>query len=150
MHPSFRLTCVGLSAALLVGCGDPLTPEEVAGPYRLVTVNGENLPYILNTGPEGVAIEGAMISLNPNGQFRLVVFITMGQGQQIAPIGIGTYTLGRDTIRLAFQGSVSHPSTDVVTGAIVGDRITISQGVTLVGSTVTNDGDVLVFEKLLP
>ena len=143
MHPSLRLTWVGLSAALLVGCGDPLTPEEVAGTYPLVTVNGENLPYTVSSTPGFPhAIEGAVIALNPDGQFLLVVFITIGQGQVLDFTGSGTYTLGRDTVRLAFQG------TDVLTGTIVGDLITISQGVTLRESTVTNDGDVLVFEKL--
>jgi len=125
------LAWVGLTVSLLVGCGNALTPEEVAGTYLLVTVNGESLPY--------TAIESAGIILTPDGQFRLVFFI-QGFGLE----AIGTYTLGHDTVRLAFQG------TNVLTGTIVGDRNTISQGVTLLEVTVTSDGDVLVFEQSLP
>ena len=139
---------LGLTVLLANDCGSAAAGvKDISGTYLLVTINGENLPYTVHSTP-GVpqadeAIEGAVIVLNPGGQFVLEVVITIGQGQGSSLTESGTWTLEQDGLRLAFQG------TDTLTATIVGDRITISQGVTLLEITVTNDGDVLVFEKSL-
>ena len=66
-----RLAAPVLLSALL-GCGGSLEPGDVAGSYRLTTVDAAALPYLVYATIEcDVRITGGLLTLTSNGGFAL-------------------------------------------------------------------------------
>lgn len=65
---------IALTLALL-GCGDPVAPEDnFAGTYRLQTVNGQSLPYVVaQSGQNTVAITSDQMVIADGGSWSEVI-----------------------------------------------------------------------------
>jgi hypothetical protein len=119
--PTRRLgvLAMGLVAAVTAACGDgPLLSRAVVGYYRLVSVNGQTLPYISppSLGLSTVVIWRGDLLLRSDGSFM--------QGMGIGATREGTYRLSGREIVFRAQGAGGEGS-DVV-GNLSGDSISIT------------------------
>ena len=91
---------VGLSACF----SNPSAPVVVTGTYTLVTVNGNQLPYVFSNG---VGIASEVLILNADGSFSDVA--THSDGSVNTDIGVysnysGTINFGDTTQNALYQG----------------------------------------------
>jgi hypothetical protein len=96
-HPR-HLTAVAL-AALLAGCADHLAPGDVAGTYRLVTVNGAAVPL----PGVNVLVSGSMTLTSQGEAERRVQYRIDTQGQVREFDARGTFQLQGSVLRLALH-----------------------------------------------
>ena len=62
------------SAVLAIGCGDPLSVEELAGTYQLTAMDARSLPQLLSATVEcDEWVQVGNLTLQPSGEFMLVV-----------------------------------------------------------------------------
>ena len=125
-----RLVSIALAGSLLAACSEPFTPENVAGRYNLVSVNGKELPATETNGAT-VTYKSGSIDLTEGGSYSFTVSLTAVSGGVTSfttVTGSGSYTLVEpSTIRFEDSG---------VSGTKDGNRITLPFG-----------SDQLVFEK---
>ncbi len=132
MRAAFRPRPLGLALVFVVAaamdCGDGVSPLRSAGYYRLVSVNGQALPYVSppSMGFSMHITRGDLV-LRPNGTFRHGLGGNVGFGF----LTDGTYQVGGQEI--AFDGS--GPIDDAV-ARISGDSITFAYP-DLVGNPLT-------------
>lgn len=109
-----------LAAVLTAACGDGvLPPRAVAGYYRLVTINGQPLPYVSppSIGFGVVQVWRGDLLLRPNGTF------VSGVGGNIAFgfIAEGSYRFSGGELFLEMDGG---PASNDGVGRMAGDSIT--------------------------
>jgi hypothetical protein len=125
---------VAFVAAAAVGCGDGLSPSlSAAGHYRLVSVNGQPLPFFPPSLGLTVIIQRGDLLLRPNGSFRHGLAGNLIPGQVLD----GTYRQSGREVML--RGAV--PNDDLV-ARVSGDSITLAYP-TFTGNSVT-----LVYQRV--
>lgn len=121
-----------MAVSLILGCGEHLTPSEVAGTYTLRTVEGRQPPYlILATIECDVFVVGGTMMLTEAGAHEIVVDTpidcTRGGGE-VTMAGRtypGTYELrGGSTIR--FSSPIPDGADLVYSGTATGERVTVT------------------------
>jgi len=108
------------AAVLTAACGDGvLPPRAVAGYYRLVTINGQPLPYVSppSLGLGVVQVWRGDLLLRPNGTFVSGVGGNIGFGF----IAEGSYRFSGGEVLLEMDGG---PATNDGAGRMAGDSIT--------------------------
>ncbi len=118
---------VVLTGGLLTACGDPFSPESIAGVYNLETVNGNSLPA---STVDGTVVTAGSITLNADGTVIISFTFQLSSGN-VTATNAGTFTLVEpSTIRITVDG-------EVTSGTLDGDRLTV----------FGEDGDTFVFRK---
>ena len=96
-HPR-RLAAVAF-AALLAGCADHVAPADIAGTYRLVTVNGTPVPL----PGVNVLVDGSMTLTSQGEVERRVRYRIDAQGQVREFDDRGTFQLQGSVLKLALH-----------------------------------------------
>ena len=123
-----RLLTAVVTVGVLSACGDPLSPEDVAGCYDLETLNGNTPPTPDPPAPQPTRT----LSLVADGTFTLSLGVFIRVITDVRETESGTFTLvGSATIRLTSD------SGDMISGTFEGDRLTL----------IGIDGDTLIFRK---
>ena len=121
----------------VTGCGaDGTGPESVTGTYRLQTIDGAPLPFVVfEIGAEKIEVAAGSVTLNENmtcsniGTFRITTIT--GNVTTNAVIELCTYTIDGGALTLT-----SVADNTVTSGSIVGSALTL-----------TNAGFVLIYRK---
>ncbi|HJU72752.1 MAG TPA: hypothetical protein VJ717_03330 [Gemmatimonadaceae bacterium] len=133
-----RQSMLALTLALLAGCGDDDStgPDEgIAGVYTLLTINGQQLPVVVQQqGSDRAEITQGSVTINENGTFTDVTqvrFTISGQVSNDTETASGTWTRTGSTLQFSpTSPSGSTPYTMTWDGD---DRLTqVFQGFTLV------------------
>ena len=116
-----RQSMLAAALAVLAACGDDSTApddEDVAGVYTLLSINGQQLPAVVQQqGSDRAEITQGSITLNQNGTFTDVVqvrFTISGQVSSQTETATGNWTLNGTTVTLnptSPQGSTSYTMT---------------------------------------
>ena len=124
-----RLLTAVVTVSAISACGDPFSPEDVAGCYVLETLNGSPPP----TPPPPAPHPNRTISLVADGTFRL----------SLEEVNIRVITGVRETESGTFtlvEPSTIHLTSDsggVISGTLDGDRLTL----------IGVDGHTLIFRE---
>ena len=104
--------------------------SDDTGTYTLATVNGNKVPY--TPVPEGSAqqVESGTFTLNTDGTVTHATNFGRIDGEVLAPVSHGTYTL--DGSRLSFQWK----SGDATTATLEGNTLTLNW-----------EGEIFVYRK---
>ncbi len=121
----------------VTACGaDGTGPESVTGTYRLRTIDGDPLPFVVfQVGTEKIEVAAGSVTLNADvtcsniGTFRITTIT--GNVTTNAVIDLCTYTINGGALTLT-----SVADSTVTSGSIVGSALTI-----------TDDGFVLIYRK---
>lgn len=98
MHGLRRvLGSIALVAAL--GCSDAVSPDDIAGTYILVTVDGETLPTSISIDATAARVESGFYTFNAGGTFTSGYTLSIGSQTTTVPFS-GTYSLSGSEIRL--------------------------------------------------
>ncbi len=96
----------------VTGCSDSIGPEDIAGTYTLLSVDGEGLPA--GFGTPGLEIEAGSLTLNQDMTYSTSTTIVDTMGALVnQSASVGTYTFDQGAITLtpseggAASGSVS-------------------------------------------
>jgi formylglycine-generating enzyme required for sulfatase activity len=103
--------------AILAACGDSTAPDAAVGTYALTTVDGEQLPYILDvSGPDTILLTASVVRLNGDDSWLAIVTIreTVGDALDIE-LESGTWTLSDTVLSLTTAGG--HTYTAALSGA---------------------------------
>lgn len=133
-----------LSALLMVAslftlgaCGDSTGPGggSITGTYKLQTVNGNPLPYVIvQVGSDKVEVSEGSLTLNADNTYSSRFTFRTTEGGQVTTetdTSVGTYT--RNNNAITFTDSSDG---ETITGSVSGNTITF-----------TEEGLVLVFKK---
>ena len=127
------IPALAIALALTAGaCTDDKSPTEVStevtGTYRLQTVNGQPLPFVLfNSGGFSTSITAQSLTLNNNGSFSQTTTF-----RDVTPEGTtteqlsstGTYSRSGSTITFNLPATQEDPA-DSFSGTISGNTITL-------------------------
>ncbi len=118
-----------IMVVLLAACGDKVsapTPASVAGTWRLQTVNGSGLPYVLMQSAAGKAeLISDVITAAADGTFSRVAltrFTVNGKSETGAESDVGTFTLNGPSISFLFDSDKSTAS-----GTVAGNSMTLNR-----------------------
>ncbi len=116
--------------------GDGTGPESVTGTYRLQTIDGDPLPFVVfEIGAEKIEIAAGSVTLNEDmtcsniGTFRITT--SSGNVTTNALIELCTYSIDGEALTLTSVADTTDTS-----GSIVGSALTL-----------TNAGFVLIYRK---
>ena len=116
--------------------GDGTGPESVTGTYRLQSIDGDPLPFVVfQVGAEKIEVAAGSVTLNADmtcsniGTFRITTIT--GNVTTNAVIDLCTYTINGGVLTLT-----SVTDATVTSGSIVGSALTL-----------TNAGFVLIYRK---
>lgn len=132
-----RLLILALALALGVtatACSDSTSPgASIAGTYSLQTINGQTLPFVVNSGTPYSEVLSSQIRLDANGNYSSLTryrdTYPGGQPNLVDVPATGYWTLSGSQITLTEIGYPNDPSY----GTISGNRITfVDFGLTLV------------------
>jgi len=121
-----RIVVTAFALTVLVPCGDAFS-QSVSGFYRLVSIDGNPLPYSQTITVDEVSLEGTMIAgsitLNENGTFsmsnEMEIVSDVFTGEQTLTAS-GTFTLVEPaTLQLTNEFG------DQFAGTLDGDRLTL-------------------------
>ena len=101
-----------LISLVIVSCGDATGPEnELLGTWRLQTVNGQSLPFILEqNGARKVELTGETITLLASGRQTMVTSFRVTEAGSVFLENIpapGDYTVDGSTLLLTFDDDES-------------------------------------------
>jgi hypothetical protein len=131
-----RRMLVAALSLTLIGCGDSNEPnnDDITGVYRLQTVNGQSLPFILEqTGQDKVELLSDVYTFAATGSFTQLTTYRITENGQVSTEtepDEGTWARSGSNITVTFSSGGS------ATGSIDGDEITVS-----------TNGATLVYEK---
>lgn len=126
------LLSVLVSVAAL-SCGDSTSPANtLIGTWRLQTVSGQPIPYILELdGTRKVELTGETVTLLATGRQTMVTSFRVTENGNVFTESIpapGNYTINGSTLTLTFDSD-----TDIYTAIVNGDTMTIDDiGLTFV------------------
>jgi hypothetical protein len=131
------IACLLLVATMACGGDSPTQPTatSVAGTWRLQTINGTALPYVVaQTGADKVELTSDVITAVPSGSFTQLTTVRVTQNGQVSTQSLpdaGSYTLNGSAVTFTFNSDGS-----TGTGSIGGNTL-----------TVTSDGLALIYRK---
>jgi hypothetical protein len=112
-----------LSVAVL-SCGDSTGPDDLLGTWRLQTVSGQSLPYILEQdGTRKVELTGETVTLLESGRQSMVTYFRVTEGGNVVTESVpapGNYTVNGSTLLLTFDNDE-----DRYTALVNGNTMTI-------------------------
>ena len=92
-------------ALLMVGCSQPLTPDEIlAGAYELLSIDGQPVPFLLTTSPQ-VEILSRRLVLDEHGRFvdQIELRVEVDGAAQLLPTQkTGAYFADGTSVTLAY------------------------------------------------
>lgn len=114
-----------LTCAVILSCSDASGPDNrLLGTWRLQTVSGQPIPYILEQdGARTVELTGETVTLLASGRQTMVTSFRVTEGANVFTESIpapGSYTVNGSTLTLRFD---SDP--DIYTAIVNGDTMTI-------------------------
>ena len=121
-----------LLSALVLSCDDATGPDDLLGTWRLETVSGQSLPFILEQdGTRKVELTGETVTLLASGRQTMVTSFRVTQNGNVFTESIpatGNYTVSGSTLLLTFDNDE-----DEYTAIVNGDKMTIDDiGLTFV------------------
>ena len=121
-----------LVSVVLVSCDDATGPDDLLGTWRLESVSGQPLPYILEQdGTRKVELTGETVTLLASGRQTMVTSFRVTEGTNVFTESIpasGNYTVDGSTVLLTFD-----TDEDKYTAIVNGETMTIDDiGLTFV------------------
>ena len=121
-----------LVSVLGLSCDNSTGPDDLLGTWRLQTVSGQALPYILEqNATRKVELTGETVTLIASGRQTMVTSFRVTDGGTVMTESIpapGDYTVDGDTVLLTFDSDE-----DEYTAIVKGDTMTINDiGLTFV------------------
>jgi hypothetical protein len=121
-----------LACLIVVSCKDAAGPEDLTGIWRLETVSGQSLPFLLEQdGSFKVELTGETVELLASGRQTTVTFFRVTDGGIVTNESVpapGNYTVNGSTLLFTFDND-----TDTYTAVVNGDLMTINDiGLTFV------------------
>lgn len=121
-----------LACLIVVSCKDAAGPEDVTGIWRLETVSGQSLPFLLEpNGTAKIELIGETVELLASGRQTMVTSFRVTDGGTVFTENIpapGNYTVNGSTLTLTFDNDQ-----DVYTATVNGDLMTMQDiGLTFV------------------
>lgn len=123
------IACLLLVVAAACGGDSPTepTPASVAGTWRLQTVNGSVLPFLLvEFGTDKVELTSDVLIVAASGSFAQMKQLTTTQSGQVSTDDLtdaGTYTLNGTAVTFTFDSDSS-----TGTGSLSGNTLTVAGG----------------------
>ena len=123
-----RRVLLSLVPLLILGCSDATGPGPgVAGTWRLQTVNGAPLPFILDEpGVDKLELTGEVITLVGPSSVTMVTTFRVTVGSNVFTESIpdnGTYAVDGSTVRFTFESDGSTPTATVAGNTMTLDDI---------------------------
>ena len=113
-----------LVSVVLVSCHDATSPEDLLGTWRLESVSGQPLPYILEQeGTRKVELTGETVTLITSDRQTMVTFFRVTDKGNVFTESVpapGNYTVNGSTLLLTFDADE-----DTYTAIVTGDTMTI-------------------------
>ena len=121
-----------LLSALVLSCDDATGPDDLLGTWRLETVSGQSLPFILEQdATRKVELTGETVTLLASGRQTMVTSFRVTENGSVFTESIpatGDYTVNGSTLLLTFDNDE-----DEYTAIVNGDTMTIDDiGLTFV------------------
>ena len=123
------IACLLLMVAAACGGDSPTepTPASVAGTWRLQTVNGSVLPYLLvQFGTDKVELTSEVLTVAASGSFTQLTQFTTTQSGEVSIEDLtdaGTYTLNGTAATFTYDSDGS-----TGTGSLSGNTLTVAGG----------------------
>ena len=123
------IACLLLMVAAACGGDSPTepTPASVSGTWRLQTVNGSVLPYLLvQFETDKVELTSEVLTVAASGSFTQLTQLTTTQSGQVSTESLtdaGTYTLNGTALTFTFDSDGS-----TGTGSLSGNTLTVAGG----------------------
>ncbi len=126
-----RLLLVSLVLGLwLPACNQASEPSELTGAYRLVNIDGHELPYTPSHEGGAPQVVASTLTLNADGTFRMSMSYGTTPGNSISRDFSGTYTSEGAVLNMLWKGA--------------GKTTATFQGNTL---TLNNEGILFAYQK---
>jgi hypothetical protein len=114
-----------LGSAAFLSCDKATRPDEnLLGTWRLQTVSGQPLPYVLEqSATRNVELTGETVTLLASGRQTMVTSFRVTDNGTVSTENVpapGSYTVNGSTLTLTFDSD-----TDVYTAIVNGDTMTI-------------------------
>lgn len=113
-----------LVSVVLASCSDATGPRDLLGTWRLESVSGQAIPYILEQdGTRKVELTGETVTLLASGRQTMVTSFRVTEGSSVSTESIpaaGNYTVDGSTVLLTFDADE-----DKYTAIVNGDMMTI-------------------------
>lgn len=121
-----------LLPAIVLSCDNATGPDDLLGTWRLETVSGQSLPFILEQdGTRKVELTGETVTLLASGRQTMVTSFRVTENGNVFTESIpapGNYTVSGSTLLLTFDSDE-----DTYTAIVNGDTMTIDDiGLTFV------------------
>lgn len=113
-----------LACLIVISCKDAAGPVDLVGMWRLETVSGQPIPYVLEQdGARKVELTGETVELFASGRQTMVTSFRVTEGGTVFTESIpapGNYTANGSTLTLTFDND-----TETYTAIVNGDLMTI-------------------------
>jgi hypothetical protein len=113
-----------LLSVVVLSCDDATGPDDLLGTWRLQSVSGQSLPFILEQdGTRKVELTGETVTLLASGRQTMVTSFRVTEGGNVFTESIpasGNYTVDGSTLLLTFDNDE-----DTYTAIVSGDTMTI-------------------------
>jgi hypothetical protein len=125
-----------LAALLLLGLvrGSAQTADKPiahpAGAYTLVSVDGKNVPCVLNHDGTTMSIESGTFTISTNGPITSVMTVSVGERKNVRIERHATYTMKKSELTMKWQNA------GTTKGHLAGQTF-----------TMTNEGKAYVYQK---
>jgi hypothetical protein len=121
-----------LLSVVVSSCDSSTGPDDLLGTWRLQSVSGQSLPYILEQdGTRKVELTGETVTLLASGRQTMVTFFRVTDGGNVFTESVpapGNYTVNGSTLLLTFD-----EDEDTYTAIVKDDTMTIDDiGLTFV------------------
>jgi hypothetical protein len=111
-------------SVVVLSCDDATGPDDLLGTWRLQSVSGQSLPFILEQdGTTKVELTGETVTLLADGRQTMVTYFRVTEGGNVFTESIpapGNYTVDGSTVLLTFDNDE-----DTYTAIVNGDAMTI-------------------------
>jgi len=103
--------------------------SSAAGTYELVSIDGNSLPYTPSDEPGASVIQGATITLNPDGTLTMTMRYSVPPDELFSLDFNGTYTVSEGSLMFEWEDGGSTPGTlDGGTLTILNDGVAFTFG----------------------
>ena len=121
-----------LLSVVVLSCRDAAGPDDLLGIWRLQSVSGQSLPFVLEQdGTTKIELTGETVTLLPSGRQTMVTSFRVREGGNVFTESVpatGNYTADGATLLLTFDNDE-----DTYTALVDGDTMTIEDiGLTFV------------------